>query len=458
VRRLTTEGYNPSWSPDGSKIVYASERVLDPRGRSTFSKLSVVDASSGVARVLYAGDAIQPNWSPHGDRIAFWAIDRAGRRDLYTIAASGDPKSVVPLTADEPLDWNPVWSPDGAFVYFSSDRDGTMNLWRIAVDEKSGKQKGAPQSVRTPSPYVAFISIARSGSQIIYGSVSNTGELLRAAFDPQSEKLSPDPAPVFSGSMLLRSSAPSPDGKWIAFTTQGRQEDVFVMKSDGTDVRQLTNDTARDRGVSWWADSSRIVFYSNRSGTYAVWSIRPDGSGLTQLTANSALSANFPRVSADGRHLAYYAIEGTAQVVDISGSLPAPRTEALPPLPDRAAGFAPYAWSPDGRSIAGIPWIGSGLYVYSIPEKRYRRLKPEASMCGWIDDRRILFFDVNLRRVGVVDVASDRVRLVGALGAVSSEIFAGGPETVSISNNGRSLLVYNRHSDGDIWQMTLGGK
>jgi Tol biopolymer transport system component len=55
----------------------------------------------------------------------------------------------VPVTQDPAIDWSPVWSPDGRFIYFSSDRGGAMNLWWIAVDQSSGRPQGAPEAVTT---------------------------------------------------------------------------------------------------------------------------------------------------------------------------------------------------------------------------------------------------------------------------------------------------------------------
>ena len=72
VRRLTTVGFDPSWTPDGKQIVFAAEPADLPYDRTTISSISVVDVASGAVREIYAGDAMQPRWSPHGRRIVFW--------------------------------------------------------------------------------------------------------------------------------------------------------------------------------------------------------------------------------------------------------------------------------------------------------------------------------------------------------------------------------------------------
>jgi TolB protein len=69
-----------------------------------------------------------------------------GQRDLTSVSADGSGRT--PLTRDAELDWSPAWSPDG-FVYFSSDRGGSMNLWRIPVDEASGSESGRLEPVTT---------------------------------------------------------------------------------------------------------------------------------------------------------------------------------------------------------------------------------------------------------------------------------------------------------------------
>jgi Tol biopolymer transport system component len=106
---------------------------VDPYNRTGIGQIWAVDVVSGAKRAIVTqGDAIQPSWSPHGKRIAYWGLKltSGGQRDIGTAAADGSDASRggVLATDDSPLDWNPVWSPDGRFLYFPSDRGGSMNL------------------------------------------------------------------------------------------------------------------------------------------------------------------------------------------------------------------------------------------------------------------------------------------------------------------------------------------
>ena len=104
VRRIADSGYNPAWSPDGREIAYAEESITRPEDRSArVSQLWTVDVSSGRKRLVSQDDGVQPRWSPNGQYLAYWAIDRDGNRDLWTVRASGGPP--VRITRDAFLDW-----------------------------------------------------------------------------------------------------------------------------------------------------------------------------------------------------------------------------------------------------------------------------------------------------------------------------------------------------------------
>jgi Tol biopolymer transport system component len=146
VRRVTEVGFDPAWSPDATQIAFATEEITHPAVRMGDSTLSVVAAAGGTPRRVVEGDAVQPSWSPSGERLVYWS-NTGGQRDIYTVAAAGGPR--IAVTQDSAVDWSPLWSPDGRFIYFSSDRGGAMNLWRIAVDESSGRPLATPEAVTT---------------------------------------------------------------------------------------------------------------------------------------------------------------------------------------------------------------------------------------------------------------------------------------------------------------------
>ena len=111
--------------------------------------LWVVEVATGKRpRIISTDDVVQPAWSPRGHRIAYWGSRQNAQRDIWTMAADGS--DARPVTDDTHLDWNPVWSPDGKYLYFASDRQGSMGLWRVPVDELSGDILGPARTGPDP--------------------------------------------------------------------------------------------------------------------------------------------------------------------------------------------------------------------------------------------------------------------------------------------------------------------
>ena len=285
VRRLTTEGFNPSWSPDGASIVYAIESVVtSPDNRAATSRLWVASTATGERRQLVTADAVQPAWSPHGQRIAYWGLpDDSSQRDLWTIAAGGG--EPVRVTSDPAIDWSPAWSPDGRHLYFSSNRSGGFNLWRVAIDEASGRVLGEPVAVPIPRPRIGHLSVSADGASIAMASFTTESGIEALSFDPARGTVGARRRVTNSSETAARPSV-SPDGRWLAFyqVLQNGREDLWVVNRDGTGLRQLTNDAAHDRQPLWSADGARLMFYSDRGGRYQVWTIAADGSALMQVT------------------------------------------------------------------------------------------------------------------------------------------------------------------------------
>ncbi|MFN2386019.1 MAG: protein kinase [Thermoanaerobaculia bacterium] len=455
VRRLTDFGANPAWSPSGKEIAVSTEDISMPFDRSGKADLSAVDVATGRRRPLLRGeDAVQPSWSPHGSRIAYWGLrGETGQRDIWTIPAEGTEKATpVSVTNDAALDWNPVWSPDGKFLYFASDRGGGLNLWRVAIDERTGEIRGQPEPLTLQAAQTGQFSLSHDGRHLAYQSLHSLSTVQKNGFDSQSEKVVGEPATIYQSSMAIANMSVSPDGQWVAFRPSGGQEDIFLIRSDGTGLRQLMDDAHKDRGPRWSPDGKRIAFYSDRGGRYDIWMIDPDGGNLVQLTKNHPRGPWFPHWSPDGSALAFP--DGTGSQLFRLGRTPGEGTpEPFPPLGE-GKWFFVNDWSPDGRILAGHGRLrgerttepSGGIVLFSIESGKYEWLSDSGQSPMWLNDgRRLLFRDRS--DLVLLDARTKRSRIVMPVGQGSWEF--------AIPKDNRSIYLRRTLQEGDIWKASL---
>jgi Tol biopolymer transport system component len=419
--------------------------------------LSIVNIKSGQVRPLAIDlRALQPAWSPSGARIAYWGVpDRTGQRDIWTAAADGSDAAAggVPVTEDSALDWSPTWSPDGRYLYFSSTRGGTMNLWRVAIDERSGRTTGAPEPITTPSTWSGALSFSRDGLRLAFASLDYRSTIMRVPFDAARGALSGPPEPMVKGTRPIRDHELSPDGQWLTFTEAGVREDLFVARVDGTQYRRLTDDAFRDRGPAWSPDGSRIAFYTDRSGSYELWAARPDGSALVQLTSGTGTSG-FAVYSPDGKTVAFGFDKW--HLVNPTASAPiTPRAERTISATER---FLPASWSSTGGRITGQVVGPDGWFVsvgvYSVANEKFVRVPGDLVRgSGWIfpvwlaDGRRMI-----VRRrdgIAIVDADTGEGRMLLEVGGDMVG------RTVGVSRDNQWISYTETATEGDIWIATL---
>jgi WD40-like Beta Propeller Repeat len=225
----------PAWSPDGTKIAFASSQGQ--------LKVYVMEADgSGLRRITdsptttYESD---PAWSPDGKRLAF----SRGRGDIYTIKVDGTGLRQLTDTK-EANEVEPAWSPDGEKIAFTKYVI-TGDQRRFNVD--------------------IFTMNAADGSQ-----QRNLTQTL------QGQATGPDW---------------SPDGKEIAFSSTS---DIFLMKANGTGHTNLTNNPANDEYPTWSPDGKKIAFSSSRAGDNEgdIFVMQADGKKVEQLTKTRAFESS----------------------------------------------------------------------------------------------------------------------------------------------------------------------
>jgi Tol biopolymer transport system component len=153
----TLGNIQPAWSPDGTKIAFATKRDGN-------YEIYTMDTGGGNLLRLTndPGEDGQPAWSPDGSKIAF-ASDRSGNADLYVMNAA-DGSNVVDLTSNAATDLGPAWSPDGTKIAFSSDRSGQSEIW---VMDANGANPVRRSGGRAPAELPAW---SPTGDRLAYDS------------------------------------------------------------------------------------------------------------------------------------------------------------------------------------------------------------------------------------------------------------------------------------------------
>ena len=248
---LTRTGIFPSYSPDGRRMVVNSARAA-----ALHNSLILMSADGTGRSTLFNDDkesAVAPIWSPRGDRIAFGlgGYFRGNALEAKVAVIGPDGKGFRTVTPSGHGNFGfPSWSPDGKRVVLRFAEAGSKGL--AIVDADSGMMTSLTSgswddNFPAWSPKGDFIVFAsnRDGDWELYTIRSDGSNLKRVTRSPGN-----DAHPAWS-----------PDGRWIAFSSARRgfkdesvlwagnaqpYGDIFVMRADGTDVRQLTDDAFED--------------------------------------------------------------------------------------------------------------------------------------------------------------------------------------------------------------------
>jgi eukaryotic-like serine/threonine-protein kinase len=450
-KKLIDFGYNPAWSPDGKEIVCTENSVSTNTRTQSESKLWIVNATTGESRELPVTDAVQASWSPHNKRIAYWSVPEGTQRDIWTISTNNN--DARPVMLDAAIDINPVWAPDGRHLYFISNRKGPFGLWRVEIDEESGRTLGAPELVPLPSSRSAHISFSHDGKHLAFTQTTQNQNAQRLTFDPLTEKLIGEPENATYGSSNVGAPAISPDGSLLAYTKSGAgiEAEVYVLKEGTNLTNQITENSGNNLIPRWSPDGKRIAVYANENGPLQIYAMNSDGSGRQQLTDAGGRGAVYGIWSPVDNRLAYSLFSGKTYIMDLTKPFKEQTPYETPFFPNSDDHFIAWDWSPDGKYLAG--WRAghkvqdSGLYIFSLETQEYERISEINGRPVWLNDSRRLIFTTS-DTLYLLDINSKKPKVLHSFapGSIS------GP---SITKDNRLIYLAVSRSEADVWLLTF---
>ena len=291
--------FNPSFSPDG-KFIAVDASWAGPR------RIWIVDAQGHNPQQITsdnseAVDHLEPVWSPGGKDIVFQNLERTKFSIKIVNLAT---RKISPFTDGRFRELNPVWSRSGKYIYFTSDRAGGLNIWRLEVSP-TGLPIGVPQQVTVGSGQDVQLAMSPTGRQLAFSILRQNADLWRLPVSPQTGLATGDPQEVLASTREDSRGTWSPDGSQIAFNSDRSGEmNLYIHSVRDNSNRQITTGAGGDFQPQWSPDGKRLVFFSSRAGNADIWLVDLASSSLQQLTSDPALDLN-PFVSPDGTQIAF---------------------------------------------------------------------------------------------------------------------------------------------------------
>ncbi|HVN75610.1 MAG TPA: S41 family peptidase [Thermoanaerobaculaceae bacterium] len=336
------------WTVDGKAVLFRSMREGYDHGDS---RLYTVSVEGGLPVALPMPVAGAGTFSPDGTKVAYSPLFRDFRtwkryqggwaEDLWVFdLATHD---AFNFTDNPRTDRDPMWIGDA--VYFASDRDGTLNIYRydLATKQTAEVTHSTTYDVRWPSYDRAGKIVYELGGELHVLDTSTGADKPISIFVP-NDGVAMRPARM-AVEKFIEDFSLAPKAERALFVARG---DVFTVPIEKGPTRNLTNSSRyHDKWARWSPDGSQIAYISDRTGEEEVWLIAQDGSGAArQLTRGGNAMRYAPEWSPDGKRLAFSDKDGRLWVVAVADGA------VVGVAKDRQGALRDYAWSPDGAFLA----------------------------------------------------------------------------------------------------------
>ena len=369
VVQHTANDHSTVWSPDGSRILFVSNRT----GTPSLWSVPVKDGKPvGGAELLKSGTGpIKPLGMTHSGTL-YYSIRGRSRRNVYIAALGADGKvAKAPETATDTYinsNWGAALSPDGESLAYYSNRPETVLVIR---NLKTGQERVVPTNLQIDRLYFTGPGWLPDGRSVLVtarenqwrgrflyrvdlatGNAEEVGRDIGAGF-----KESPDGESVFYATTnstrlvrfdldtrrktVLRAVPPpteyitnpaiSPDGKQLAYLQQSEDEtSLAVIASTGGEPRVIFRDSPRWHGgeryntLEWTPDQRHLLFVKEEEAGNSIWRVPVAGGEAEKVGVSMNARIKAPQMHPDGRSIVFTAVAAdVAQIWALENFLPA---------------------------------------------------------------------------------------------------------------------------------------
>ena len=365
-RRLTWHpeaDVSVGWTPDGKRVLFLSHRGSGTDANQLFTM--ALDGS--FPEQLPLPIANEASYSPNGSHLAYvplfqwqqaWKRYRGGQTRKIWIADLSD-SSIVAIPRENSNDFNPMWVGDK--IYFLSDRNGPVTLFRYDIRTKQVRQliENNGYDFKSASAGPGAIVYEQFGSLHLYDLKTGQTKTVEVKLAGDLPELRPHYVNV---AKRLRNADISPNGVRAVFEARG---EILTVPAEKGDPRNLTNSTGVfEREPVWSPDGKSIAYFSDESGEYALHIREQDGLGEVKKIplGNKPQFYMAPRWSPDSEKIAYLDNHDGLWYIDLEAKKPV-QVDLDYYRNDR--NLTP-AWSPDSKWLAYAKTLKSGLSAINL--------------------------------------------------------------------------------------------
>lgn len=358
--------YPFDFTADNKNVLFGSGRFAPAESvrfpSSMFKNLYTIPVTGGKPILVTAAGADEARYNPSGTQIVFqdkkgyednWRKHHTSSvtRDIWIYDIPKDSYTKISDYAGENLD--PVFAPDGKSVYYTSEKDKTLNVYKRDLSANKDKQ-----ITRFKDFPVRELSIANNGNLIFVWK----GDIYIVKNDGSPKKLNISVATNAgyqkTQNMAIRDASEfsvSPNGKEIAIVNRG---EIFVISVENARTKRITNTPYQERMITWDPDGKAIYYAAEVDGNWNICKATLKDTTEKYFFNSTLLNIekvvadgkdNFqPDVSPDGKKLAYISERNTLKVMDLKSK----KTVTVLPKGHNHSyrdGDWGFEWSPDSK-------------------------------------------------------------------------------------------------------------